>query len=204
MTQEPEDEITETQRRALRALGGERVPPPELEDRVVAALSARRLLTSSPRPARRWLRAAAALAASVLIFLAGTVTGSRLGPAAPPPPDPGRGEQFVLFLYEGSDFQAAPEGREMERVGEYVEWARQVGQSGHRVSGEKLKDSELILGRSIPPGPLPGSTSGGDFGTLGGYFVIDAKSLEEIKTVASTCPHLRYGGRIVIRPIEKV
>jgi len=36
---------------------------------------------------------------------------------------------------------------------------------------------------------------------ISGYFVIDAASWEDAVAVARTCPHLRYGGRIILRPV---
>ena len=201
MSNEPEDELSEAERRALRGDRSERQPPAELEARVVAALRERGLLSDGRTGRPGWLRVAAGLAASVLIFLAGAVTGSRFGVPDVPSPPASPGEQFVLLLYEGSDFRDALPGREGERVAEYVAWARRLGESGHRIGGEKLKNEEEILGLPIPGSPVAGPSAGG-LGRLGGYFVLQAKSLEEARGLASSCPHLRYAGRIVIRPID--
>jgi hypothetical protein len=39
-------------------------------------------------------------------------------------------------------------------------------------------------------------------GVLAGYFIIGAASLEEARSIARDCPHLKYGGSVEIRRIE--
>jgi hypothetical protein len=34
-----------------------------------------------------------------------------------------------------------------------------------------------------------------------GYFVISARDADEARRIAATCPHLRHGGRIVLRRV---
>jgi hypothetical protein len=36
---------------------------------------------------------------------------------------------------------------------------------------------------------------------VSGYFVIEAETWEQAAALARTCPHLRYGGRIVLRAV---
>jgi hypothetical protein len=49
-----------------------------------------------------------------------------------------------------------------------------------------------------------GRASGkGDQEMLAGMFSIKTESEEQAKRIAESCPHLKHGGKIVIRPIEK-
>ena len=65
---------------------------------------------------------------------------------------------------------------------------------GVQVSGEELSEESAALGPSIG--------SAADGGALPrGFFVIRAGDLAEAQRIASTCPHLRYGGRIVIKRV---
>jgi hypothetical protein len=41
--------------------------------------------------------------------------------------------------------------------------------------------------------------TGGD--RLAGYFVIGAASRAEAERIAATCPHLRHGGRVLVKAI---
>jgi hypothetical protein len=49
-----------------------------------------------------------------------------------------------------------------------------------------------------------GHASGsGDQEMVRGMFSIKADSAEQARKIAESCPHLKHGGKIVIRPIEK-
>jgi len=198
MIEEREEELSEGESRALRSLRTERLPAPGLEDRVVAHLKERGLLRSGL--GRRWLRAAAALAACLVLFLGGAVVGARLTSL---PPEP-TGNRFILFLYEGSDYRQSAPGAERERIAEYGAWARSLSALGNLVTGEKLKEGEQILGAMAPPAGGGEGQAGTRPASLGGYFVIAAKDAGQAREIASTCPHLRYGGWIVIREIDPV
>src|SRR5881296_2696558 len=152
MNDEHEVELSESEIRALRSLHADRLPPRGLEDRVVSALRKRGLLRGGAGFSRRWLLAGAAVAATLLLFLAGVAVGTRF----PSPPPRAAGERFVLFLYEGEDFQAPAAGTERQRVAEYREWARRLAETANVVAGEKLKDGEQILGPPAAPATVRG------------------------------------------------
>jgi hypothetical protein len=193
MHEDRDEELSAPDQRVLASWRQSPAPPASLEHRVVSALRDRGLLRSGPPSlARRW-RAAAAAAACLILFAAGAAVGARFAPAARGGP---AGERFVLFLYEGRDYEAAAPGSERDRVEEYRQWAKEVRQSGSLVEGEKLKEGEQLLG---VPGPVtePGMT-------LGGYFVIAAPDAGKAREIASGCPHLRHRGRILIRQIDPV
>jgi hypothetical protein len=60
--------------------------------------------------------------------------------------------------------------------------------------GEKLGDSSFVVGA--------GSPSAAEEGVLEGLFIVRAASLAEAAALAEGSPHVRRGGRVVIRPIE--
>ena len=200
-------------KQSLDALGAPGTPPSDMEDRVVEALHRRGLLRAGP--ARRWARAAMALAASLILFSGGLAVGFRLGPQS-------RGEvpdnlvevpknRYVLFLY-GGDAPGNPvpvgrqngrPGEEQARISEYSAWARTLRESGVLISGEKLDDAEEILGSPIQTSAGAATPSFGP-SALGGYFIITAGDAAQARAIASTCPHLRHKGLIVIRPIDPV
>lgn len=84
----------------------------------------------------------------------------------------------------------------------YGQWAGALAREGSLVAGEKLDETGMLL--EIPGGAgtmLPGGDDGSPLGRLGGYFVISAGDRAEALAIAGTNPHLRHGGRIVVRPI---
>ncbi len=197
MIENQEDDLSNEEHGALRSLKSERLPPPGMEARVVAHLRKRGLLRSGP--GRRWLLVAAGLAACLGLFFAGVEIGARRSPLpSQPVPSQPAGERFILLLYEGAAYVHSAPGGERDRIAEYSAWARDLSQSGEFVTGEKLKDGEVLLGsKALPLGRnQPGS--------LGGFFIIAAKDPEQAREIARTCPHLRHGGWIVIRQIDRV
>ncbi len=196
---EPNGDLSPREREALAQLPREAAPPAALEDSIVGALRARGLLRRPVR--RRALEVGFALAASVLVFLGGFALGRRAAPeasAAPAGP-----AQFALLLYEGPDYRHAPPGKAEERVREYSEWAGARAARGELLAGEKLRDDpDLVIkadGRvttvtTVPA--APGSTR------LAGFFIIRAADRGSALEIARTCPHVRYGGSIVLREIE--
>jgi hypothetical protein len=188
-----EDELTPERLQKLRELSGGPQPPAWLEARTIEELRAHDLLRDE-RSRRavlfRWL----AFGAACVIFLAaGFVAGERRTrvPAAP------MGNRYVLFVTTQGESESAPPKHEAGRVREYSKWARDQAAAGHLIAGEKLNETSLALTGSDA---RPRHDSSLDI--LGGYFIIVAKNMDEATIIARTCPHLRHGGTLVIRPIE--
>ena len=182
--------------------------PPHVERRVERSLRARGLL--APRtPA--WFRLAGATAAALLLVAAGFWLGAIAGgssggsdrlaaPSAGDADSTDAAQQYVLLLYEGDDFR--PTSDEQALVAEYRGWAVGLAREGSLVEGEKLDETGILLERPGGEGSaLPGGDHGSPLGRLGGYFVISAADRTEALAIAGTNPHLRHGGRIVVRPI---
>ncbi len=121
---------------------------------------------------RRWVPIAS-VAAAVLAFAAGLSV-----PRSPAGSAPAAEPRFAILLYRGAMPPGAPRRRD-----EYAAWARQVASSGTPISGEELADDA-----EDPSGPR-------------GFFIIGAPSAARAREIAATCPHARYGGRVVVRSI---
>lgn len=179
MTQE-HDDWTDAERAALRDLAREEPPPPGSGERTARALRAAGLLRSRGRRARTWLPPAAAAA---LAFAAGIAV------ARPSPPPTDTRPQFVVLLYGADAGDAVEQARQVDDI---KTWARGLVKTGHALSGAKLAASEYRLGDG------GAETSAG----LGGYIVLAADGPEQALALAKTCPHLRHGGRILVRPVD--
>jgi hypothetical protein len=185
-----EHELTPEEERALKALGGAAPPPPSLEEATLARLRAEGLVRARPRRGAvpRLLAAAAALA----LFAAGLAVGRRtVQSGAANAGD--SASRYVLFLYDAPNEPAMSDAQMQERVSEYRDWAIDLRRRGATIRGEKLRrDRSERLGPAAP-GDAP----------LGGYFVIEAKDWESAMRVARSCPHLKHGGTIEVRQVEK-
>lgn len=134
-----------------------------------------------------------------VIAVAATLMAGQAALAAPAPAVKSR---FLLLLNEDAAYQASRVEGSTDRIAEYAAWARGLAESGRLAAGEKLKDEGRVLHgttrRPLPAAELPGGRRGG----LAGYFVISAADAQEAETIALGCPHLKYGGTVVLRPIE--
>ncbi|MEO8432469.1 MAG: YciI family protein [Acidobacteriota bacterium] len=189
MNEENETEWTKEERALLDGLPREMVPPSEVEGRIVAALAARGAFGGSrkvlPGP-WLWLLAAAAAAA---LFAAGLSVGR--GEAKTPARI--AGPRFILFLFDEGERGGG------NRVAEYKAWATRI-RAGRYVTGQKLKPG----GRWLTASAGSAESDKSESESLGGYFVIEAADLAGALEVARTCPHLRHGGRILVRAVDPV
>lgn len=160
----------------------EEADDPALEERVVGA-ALRKGLIRGERRGRIWIPIAVA---ALLAFAVGIGAGRLL--FVPKPSQ----YTFVLFLEEGPAYQPASAGQEQQRVAEYGAWARSLREKGVAVTGMKLDSGSNVMGSG------PGGTA-----QAAGLFAVDAKDLETAKKIAESCPHLRYGGQVVIRPVAR-
>jgi hypothetical protein len=181
-----QDDLSPEEASALRDLAAGPEPPASLENAAVERLRARGLIARRNRRGIPWLAAAAA---AIALFAAGLYVGSRRpdAPAAAALP------RYVLFLYDAPDEAALSPAEMGQRVEEYRNWARGVRERGAEIQGEKLGLETRLLGPGL----------GAPAGVLGGYFVVSAKDYETALAIARSCPHLKHGGTIEVRPIEE-
>lgn len=199
------DDLSEAEKRSLAALAKDKLPPAELEERIVAELRSKQLITSSS--VTRWtgvLRYVSAAAAAVLIFALGMEIGARRASLSGDGASSSGARQFMLLLFETPGvFQALPPERANEQVTEYVNWARSVAMSGVNISGEKLKEEGRTLfagSEGMQISAIPAASEGR---SLAGYFAIEAEDFEQALKISSSCPHLKYGGEIELREIDQ-
>ena len=177
-----------------------RIPvPPELERRLRATLESRGLVrrtgewTHQPEPSGTGRRGTWALLAGLLAagFLLGALTRGALGTGSRPGGVAAVG-QYVLLLYgDPPDDTGAVH---IERAREYGRWASGLTDGARWVGGHEMADVVESFGPSTLAAPS-------DIGRLAGYFVIEAPSRERAAEVARSCPHLKYGGRVVVMAI---
>ena len=169
----------------------EALPPADLKDRVIATLSERGLLRRTSG-ARRWI---GLIAAAIVLFAAGLLAGHRSPTAGPVDTEP----RFVLLLYEDSAYH-----RDMSQqaaMAEYAAWARSVRGNGQVIAGTPLDPRSWVLHPSGQDVDVQPRGVNAEAGTMSGFFIIEASSETEALAIARTCPHLRHGGRIAVRPV---
>lgn len=189
----------------LEELTPEVPPDPALEQRVVAQLRENGLLAADRRRtvfSRVVNRVLLPVAASLVLFAGGALVGARLVPRGStfePSGNPPDRDLYALLLYEDSGFDSSGPEHLPERVAESTRWMQDLQQQGRYATGERLgPDGELLHGSQIL-----GQAATGAWGTLAGFFLVEAPNPETALAIASSCPHLGHGGTIEVRHIER-
>ena len=154
--------------------------PAQLHDRVRGTLASHH---PAGRPAL--LRWAGLAAAAALVFVAGMAAGRQTN--RPEPAAPGPEARYALLLYGG--YETAAEKASGSRATEYGRWAAGLT-VGRFVSGEEL-------------GPVIGELGGRAPEPVAGFFLIDAPDEASALAVAKDCPHLKYGGRVIVQKLPR-
>jgi hypothetical protein len=114
--------------------------------------------------------------------------------------------QYILLIYAN---EAEQQNRSAEENGkifeEYMTFSKSIKDSGHMLGGEPLEP----VGAATTVRVKGGKTirTDGPFAEtreqLGGYYLIEAKDLDEAVAIAARIPDAR-GGSIEVRPVMKV
>lgn len=188
MSLDPDDKLTE----ALGRMPREMTPPPGLQNATVAALyNAGVLRRPHARPAVTWILAAGL---AVVAFGAGMyIPRPGATPAAP---------TFALLLYGGGSGNDS--AAHATRAAEYTAWAASPQALGTVLGGEALSSGGIAIFK--PDTGLFGGIAANvidddDPNELVGYFLVNAPDRQSALRMARDCPHLKYGGRVVVRTI---
>ena len=113
--------------------------------------------------------------------------------------------QYMLLIYDNEKMW--PSMNEKERnalMGEYFAFTEEIKKSGKLVAGDALQATNTATTVRVRNGkPL---TTDGPFAEtkeqLGGYYLVEAKDLDEAMAMAAKIPSARFGS-IEVRPIMK-
>jgi hypothetical protein len=110
--------------------------------------------------------------------------------------------QFMLFIRNGDEPNELSPEQIQQAIQRFSAWARKLREQGKLVAAEKLKDNEGLLLRSrngqvVVDGPFAETKE-----TIGGYFIVEAATLDEAVELTRECPALSNGGIVELREIE--
>lgn len=111
--------------------------------------------------------------------------------------------RYLCLIYEDQTLWEKMPKADAEKVyGEYFAFQDAIQKSGHYVGGEALQPTHTATTVRVRNGKV--STTDGPFvetkEQLGGYFLVEAKDLNDAIQVASRIPGARLGS-IEVRPI---
>ncbi|MFO0660209.1 MAG: YciI family protein [Polyangiaceae bacterium] len=114
--------------------------------------------------------------------------------------------QYMLLIYENESQRTsvAPEER-AKLFEEYMHFTKSIRESGHFRAGDALKPTTTATSVRVVDGKT--LTTDGPFAEtreqLGGYYLIEAKDLDEATAIAARIPGARLG-TIEVRPVMQM
>jgi|SRR5215469_2652274 len=114
--------------------------------------------------------------------------------------------EYILLIY-GSEAEASkiPPAENQAVFGEYMKFTQDLQASGKNRGGNPLQRAETATTVRVRDGKT--LVTDGPFAEtkeqLGGYYLVDAKDLDEAIAIAAKIPGARYGS-IEVRPIMKI
>ncbi|HKY36541.1 MAG TPA: YciI family protein [Polyangiaceae bacterium] len=111
--------------------------------------------------------------------------------------------QYILLIYENEAVQKARSEEESKRIfGEYMAFTGAIKQSGHMRAGEPLQPTSTATTVRVKSGKTV--RTDGPFAEtreqLGGFYIIEAKDLDEAVSIAARLPSAKTGS-VEVRPI---
>ncbi len=114
--------------------------------------------------------------------------------------------QYILLIYENEAEAKSRNAEEGQRIfGEYMAFTAAIKQSGHMRAGEPLEGTSnsttvrIRAGKTVrTDGPFAETRE-----QLGGFYIVEAKDLDEAVGIAARIPTAKHGS-IEVRPIMKV
>src|SRR2546422_10544120 len=106
-----------------------------------------------------------------------------------------------LLLFRGHDWHKGLSPEQMQKVADHwMAWFKRLTEQGKAIAGNPLDPEGRIVsgknGRVVADGPFAESKE-----AIGGYFLLQAKSLDEAVAIAKDCPGLAYGATGEVRPV---
>ena len=111
--------------------------------------------------------------------------------------------QYLLLIYEReADWNAMGEKEKGAIFQEYMAFTQGITKSGHHRAGDALQPVSTATTVRVRNGKTV--TTDGPFAEtreqLGGYYLVEAKDLDEAISIAARIPSARYGS-VEVRPI---
>ena len=109
-------------------------------------------------------------------------------------------EKFMLIFQGGIKSDASPEALQ-NNMNQWMAWVEKLHKEGRYVSGEPLLPGGKLISNvnMVTDGPY---TEGKE--VVGGYFVINANSMEEAVAVCNDYPDFGFDGSVQVRQVMKL
>ena len=104
-----------------------------------------------------------------------------------------------MFLFRGGHEPTSPEEMQAQ-MQKWMGWIEQLRKQGKYIAGEPLQGSGKVVSsrrKIITDGPFAEGKE-----LVGGYFLVQAETLDEAVQMSKDCPIFETDGSVEIRPIQ--
>lgn len=108
-------------------------------------------------------------------------------------------KKYMLFLIQDLKEVERMTSEELKKdIEEHTKWVNGLIKSGNYQAGEPLlNEARVVTPFSIETdGPYIEAKE-----AITGYFIISASDIDEASRIAQTCPSVRTGGKMLVRPV---
>jgi hypothetical protein len=120
------------------------------------------------------------------------------------PSSQGAGMKFICLICAERVMEQMPEQDAANHFQEYAEFTKDIKRNGHFISANRLTPADTAITVRVRNGKI--TTTDGPFAEtkeqFGGYYVIEARDLNEAIQVAAKIPGARFGC-VEVRPIAE-
>ncbi|HEX4083451.1 MAG TPA: YciI family protein [Chthoniobacteraceae bacterium] len=106
-----------------------------------------------------------------------------------------------MLIFHNIDWHTGLSAEEMQQVAmRWTAWFNRLKDEGFVLGGNPLEPNGKVVsgagGQIVTDGPFSEAKE-----AIGGYFLIEAGSLEQAANLARECPGLSYGAKVEVRPV---
>ena len=104
-----------------------------------------------------------------------------------------------MLIFRGTDWYKGLSPEQMQQVADRrMAWFNGLKNEGTAIAGNPLEREGKIVGKNrvVSDGPFAESKE-----TIGGYFLLKVRSMDDAVAIAQQCPGLPYGIRVEVRPV---
>jgi hypothetical protein len=123
--------------------------------------------------------------------------------SAIPPNHRSKAMQYLLLIYRNENYMTDMSAADRQKImGEYGAFTQSIIQSGHFKAGDGLQPTTTATTVRVRDGKT--MTTDGPFAEtreqLGGYYLVEAKDMDDAVTIAARIPEAKRGS-IEVRPV---
>jgi len=108
-----------------------------------------------------------------------------------------------MLLFRGNEWHKGLSPEQMQQVAaQWMAWFKRLTEQGKAIAGNPLEAEGRVVsgknGRVVADGPFAESKE-----AIGGYFLLQVRTLDEAVAIAKECPGLAYGAVVEVRPVAE-